>query len=1104
MIHNSSFTIVGLGNPGEKYEKTRHNAGRMALEHFRKKHGLPDWERDSKRNALVSKGEVGGISVELLLPETFMNNSGLSLKPLVASGYGLVAGLVVVHDDLDIPIGTLKIVHNRGSAGHKGVESIIDALGTKEFTRIRIGISPLDESGEMRKPEGDAAAQFVLKKFIPAEETPLEDALRGASDALIMMLVEGKEKAMSVFGAQSAQKEKSHGRNQNAKTKIQALIDQYEETVNSGRSKKYTEEETKKDFILPLFEALGWEVYGKEVSAEEHIRSSGRVDYGFYLNERPKFYLEAKKLSADLHREDFARQAIRYAWNRGVTWAVLTDFESTKVFNAQVIDKDLGDKLFFEIPHTQYLERFDQLWLLSKEAFGKDLLDKEAEKFGKKLQKISITALLYKDLDRCREILTKTFSICNPGIPKDLIDEGVQKLLDRLIFLRVAEDRGVEPNTLTVLMREAEAGKHGAQLFKSMVAKFRELGETYDSELFSPHPFEEWDDFGDAVKDVIKILYGKKGYYEYDFKVMPADVLGGVYESYLGHKLSQSKKGLSLGKGANKRKEQGIYYTPAYIVDYIVKKALQPVLDKCRTIEDIKKIRVLDPACGSGSFLVKALDVIHDKYREFGNRAGVFTKLTILNENIYGVDLDPQAVEIARLNLLINSLDERVKLPLLADNIKNGNSLISGTDEELKKYFGPNYRDKKPFNWREEFPDAFKQGGFDVVIGNPPWVSIDNIDSQEKNYLSENYTIGEGRFDVATLFAERATTLLKEDGMISFVMPEHVWLGEYFKPFRAYLTENLYVLEILSSKEGDFKEVSNPSSLFVAKKQKAGSVHKIRVGSFSGGGSPQIFEVKTDIISRVIFDEVFYSLQSKIKKESYKELGEIALVTDGIQTADLLKVIFTTEPNQPENFYFKALRNGSAIRERYANLKWGGWYVLKPEHTREYKRPGFSYDSPKRTACFNAREKIILRQTEPTILATLDVDEYFFPNSIFQIALEKHDPEILRFLLGILNSNFIRHYYSKLAQVEGTTKPQMYLNILKTLPIPKKIDKNVVTLVDKILNLNKELQETAENSDGWKQLKTEIERTDKKIDEEVYKLYDLTEDEVKIVENQAK
>src|SRR3990167_10731731 len=206
-----------------------------------------------------------------------------------------------------------------------------------------------------------------------------------------------------------------------AKLKIQELVEKYEKVKASHAVSKYTEEETKKDFIQPLFQALGWNTTDKNEVTAEQVMSAGRIDYGFYLNGRLKFNVEAKSLKTDLNREDYANQAIKYSWNKGATWAILIDFENLKVFNAQVIDRSLADKQFFDISYYKYVERFDQLWLLSKEAFVENLLDKEAEKVG-----------------------------------KDLLEEGVQKLLDRLIFLRVAEDRAIEGPILKELVREHE------------------------------------------------------------------------------------------------------------------------------------------------------------------------------------------------------------------------------------------------------------------------------------------------------------------------------------------------------------------------------------------------------------------------------------------------------------------------------------------------------------------------------------------------------------------------------------------------------------------------------------------------------------------------
>jgi len=548
--------------------------------------------------------------------------------------------------------------------------------------------------------------------------------------------------------------------NKEAKQKVGVLVDRFRDVMQSGKFKQYSEEQTKKDFILPLFEILGWDVYSKnEVSAEENI-SGSRVDYGFYLNGRAQFYLEAKAAKEDLSKEKFANQAIQYSWNKGVTWAILTDFESIKIFNAQDIGEFLWHKLFKEIQYTDFIDRFDDLWLLSKEAFKENLLNKEAEKSGKKLQRVSVTKKLYEDLNESRALLTNKLLAWNEQLKEtpNLVDEGVQKILDRIIFIRVAEDRGIEPPTLIPLVREWKATKVKTRqlLYQSMISKFREFNEFYNSHIFSPHPSDDWEEHSDIIEEVIDKLYGRKDYYEYDFKIIPADILGTVYEQYLGHKLTKASKGdlfgnsnIELKTDLKKRKKQGIYYTPSFIVDYIVKQALSPVLDKCKSITDLQKIKVLDPACGSGSFLIRAFELIRKKYEDFGS-TGQYVNLQILTNNLYGVDLDEQAIEIARLNLLVASLEERMRLPNLT-NIKKANSLT--------------------LNWQEVFPKVFEQGGFDVIIGNPPYIKED-VNKQAFDGLHDS-PYYQGKMDLWTMFACVSVDLLKERGILGFIAPNN-------------------------------------------------------------------------------------------------------------------------------------------------------------------------------------------------------------------------------------------------------------------------------------------------------------------------------------------
>ena len=680
-----------------------------------------------------------------------------------------------------------------------------------------------------------------------------------------------------------------------AKLKIRQLVEKYETVKKLGQIRKYSEEDTKKDFILPLFDALGWNTADRnEVSSEEYIKSAGLVDYGFYVNNRAKFYLEAKPLEANLHREDFAEQAIKYSWNKGITWAGLTDFESIKIFNAGAVSKYLGDKLVFEIPYKEYLSRFDQLWQLSKVAFETNSLDTYAEQIGKKLQKVPVSDLLYKDLNECRNILLNTLRQWNSdkNISNELLEEGVQKLLDRLIFIRVLEDRGIEESTLHPLIRawETSKKKNEISIYESMVHKFREMDDIYNSNLFQKHPFENWEEHSGATREVVAILYGKKGYYEYDFRAMPADVLGNVYENYLGRILSQSKKGIEITQDPKKRKEQGIYYTPSFIVDYIVENALKPVLDNCKSVADLKRIKVLDPACGSGSFLIKALEVINEKYKEFGARGDEYTKLSILTENIYGVDLDDQAVEIARLNLLINALDSKMKLPSLSDNIKNGNSLISGSDKELEKYFGKNFMDKKPFNWQEEFPEVFKQGGFDVIIGNPPYIFArgGNFDEQEKKYYYNNFKLQKYQINTYLLFIERAYNLLNNRGSFGFIIPNNWLTINTFSGLREFVLKETGNVEIINAVDSVFSQANVDNCILIFEKTKPST---IKLGELIDGNITELNSHKTEEFYKNDFvinmqrstSTKANSIIDKINKSSVLLGKEIAKVSTGIK-----------------------------------------------------------------------------------------------------------------------------------------------------------------------------------------------------------------------------
>jgi len=290
------------------------------------------------------------------------------------------------------------------------------------------------------------------------------------------------------------------------------------------------------------------------------------------------------------------------------------------------------------------------------------------------------------DLGRWRRELFRHLRLHNPACSAAQIDDAVQRLLERLVFIRICEDRGIEKRRLLPLLRHED-------LAAQLNALFREFERVYGGQLFAPHLCEELTGEAAAYERVIEGLVGR-----YDFSAIDADVLGMVYEQYLGRQVGEPGDRQAAESHA-KRKARGIYYTPQPVVRYIVAQTVGHLLQE-RTGEQTGQLKVLDMACGSGSFLIEAFDVL-DRY-SLSPEVGGGGRGVRSADALYGVDLDPHAVEIARLNLLLRALDRPGRLSR-PEAVRQGNSLISGTPAELEAAFGPGWRDKHPFNWEEEF-----------------------------------------------------------------------------------------------------------------------------------------------------------------------------------------------------------------------------------------------------------------------------------------------------------------------------------------------------------------------------------------------------------------
>ncbi|HPD33499.1 MAG TPA: N-6 DNA methylase, partial [Candidatus Kapabacteria bacterium] len=751
---------------------------------------------------------------------------------------------------------------------------------------------------------------------------------------------------------------------ESVKNTIAALVEKYNRVATQKVINKYNEEMTKKDFILPLFKALGWNTEdSREVAAEEKI-SKGRADYSFRINGIPKFFLEAKALKENLDgwriengkKVTFSEQAINYAWHKGCTWAVLTDFESVRVYNAEIKAADTRQSLFKSIACQEYISRFDELWLLSKESFENGIIDKEAENWGKRSKKIPVGEQLLADFTKFRELLSKNITKLNQNcqLTEDELDEAIQRILDRLIFIRCCEDRGLEE-------RKLWEAKNDLKILKRFRNVFKYYDEHYNSKIFANHLCDNLEIDNDVLQKIIEgLYYTADKSVAYDFSAIEADVLGNIYEQYLSYILKKTPKRAKLSQSHSHRKEQGIYYTPTYIVDYIVRNTLGELL-KDESV-DARKIRVLDPACGSGSFLIKAYDVLNEywKNKENYDRLGIdyagdgdnYSKnLEILQNNIFGVDIDKQAVEIAQLNLLLKIAERGKRLPLLQQNIKCGNSLIDD----------PTVAGDKAFRWEEEFPEVMHEGGFDVVIGNPPYVNIKEIPQKDKIFYSTNYQFAIKQFDLYMLFLEKSYSLLKENGFFGFIIPDAFLSRSSVIEFRKFLIENTTIKNLFQVNEV-FEEPSVASLIIIFQKKvptnesiinftKSSSLNEVYLGNYLQKDVPQFSFLKIPENRFVPINNKQFGVIEKISnKENFENLENFSFIFRGEELGkNNGRIINSKDGNLP----FLA---GEDITKYVANF-----------HNRYISRLAIEKDISN-----YLKPKIMVRQVGTNINATLD------------------------------------------------------------------------------------------------------------------------------------
>ncbi|MBC8180404.1 N-6 DNA methylase, partial [candidate division KSB1 bacterium] len=896
-------------------------------------------------------------------------------------------------------------------------------------------------------------------------------------------------------------------------------------------------------------------------------------DYSFRVGGVRKFFLEAKKPSVDIKKEIHpAYQLRRYAWSARLPLSILTDFEEFAVYDCRVkptkTDKASTARIFY-LTFDEYQQRWEEIAdIFSREAILKGSFDKYVESTRAKKGTAEVDAAFLQEIERWRDFLARNIALRNTNLTQKELNFAVQRTIDRIIFLRICGDRGIEP------YRNLMALLNGTQVYPRLCQLFYRADDRYNSGLF--HFKQEKNRSEDScdtlttelniddkiLKDIIKNLYYPDSPYE--FSVLPADILGQVYEQFLGKIIS-----LTAGHRAKVeykpevRKAGGVYYTPTYIVDYIVKNTVGKLVEgkKPGPKSAVSKLKILDPACGSGSFLLGAYQFLLDWHRDeyikddpekwvkgrtpqlYQNDSGEWKLTTdeskrILLDNIYGVDIDAQAVEVTKLSLLLKVLEgenqqtiqqqfalfQKRVLPDLGNNIKCGNSLISTdfyqgrqtdllNEEEMYRV--------NAFDWEKEFAEIMEDGGFDAVIGNPPWIDIKGMDPVEVDYYFFKYSTTHNRMNVYSTFLHRSTNLIKENGFLGYITPSSFYTQSSYEKLRKYLLKISTPISIIRMPDGTFEGVTAESAITIFSKsnQKKCQIaiykndDKIFAIDFKNASSFKTSTINAwknseDYRFNIYIADEEYELVEKIESKKTK-LIDICDFSLGLTPYDKYKghnqyqiknKIFHS--NYKKDDTFKHLLSGAGI-ERYL-IKWD---------EEKWISYGDWLGAPREQKFFTDN-RILVRQIisgiPPRIYAGITHEEYYNAQIAFNLLL-KHNCKIsLHFILGIINSSLIT-YYHKCRYLDQSKKTfqKILIQDAKKFPIfcpTKNIDHDksnhdqIVTLVEQMLNLHKQLSET-KLPQSKTTIKRQIETTDREIDRLVYELYDLTDEEIKIVED---
>lgn len=957
-----------------------------------------------------------------------------------------------------------------------------------------------------------------------------------------------------------------------APKRILELVELFGRNIDSYKSGKYNETQVRREFIDPFFMELGWDVDNrkgyaeayKDVIHEDAIKVGSATkapDYCFRIGGTRKFFLEAKNPSVNLKDAPSpAYQLRRYAWSAKLPLSILTDFEEFAVYDCRVkpgrTDKASAARVMY-LNYTEYPDKWEQIAsIFAREAVLKGSFDKYAETAKRKKGTAEVDEAFLNEIEQWRDGLARNIALRNPKLTNRQLNYAVQKTIDRIIFLRICEDRGIER------YGELQGLLNGAKVYDRLLVLFRHADDRYNSGLF--HFTKEKDRAegpdeltpGLAIDDkVLKDIFRRLYYPEspYEFSVLPAEILGHVYEQFLGKVITLSSgHRAKIEEKPEVKKAGGVYYTPSYIVDYIVDNTVGKLVEG-KTPKQVEKLKILDPACGSGSFLLGAYQYLLDWHLKYymdnetekwlakknppmaetdgSDKTKGGYKLTgaerkrILLNNIYGVDIDTQAVEVTKLSLLLKVLEgerqlvlfhkERA-LPDLGENIKCGNSLI-GTDFYKGQQMGLFDEEQQlkinAFDWEKEFQGIFsgKNPGFDAVIGNPPYGA--HIDKTQADYLKNKYTCTTNTLDTYAIFIEQSSRLLNESGLFGMIVQSGWVSSPTMEDLRKLFIKQFIPLSFVTLPYDVFSAYIDTIIVIARKNHDAynsRTIDKQPVELIVFPPKYKIYDIdefkqfikftdatkwreSKNIEFAVTLSDLEYNIIQNLEK---KEL----------RFSDILDIQRGVTPFKLSNIPLK-INNAKAFSgtvRRYKIIPGEVAYIQYDETLAEYK-PDRYFKGPRLLL-----RELISRQFQ---LQAIYVEEEFVTNKSMQSLLAKNPSYNILYSLGLLNSKLLSWYFLAIHSVGRRDDfPKIVLKQTRELPyasinITDKKEKaqhdKLVSLVETMLDLNKRLQ-SAKTPDEQRVLERQIEGTDREIDGLVYDLYGLTPEEIKIVEDAAK